>query len=225
MATEKTTPETKDTRAASGKAQQQQQQQPPPQKQPLSRATALPLRRGRKAAGLAALRRAREPFTLTPMEFFTNPFAMMRDLRDEMDRMLEDMDQFLESPGFALQQEEAFSPQIEVSRKDDAFVVRADLPGIKKEDVHVEITDDALRLEGERRSESREERSGYFHSERSYGRFERLIPLPEGCDTKSAQATFDNGVLEVTLKAPQARPSGRRVEIQEKGSQPGGPVH
>ena len=150
---------------------------------------------------------------------------MMRDLRDEMDRMLEGMDQLIESPRLGLQQGEVFWPQIELSRKDDAFVVRADLPGIQKEDVHVEVTEDALRLEGERRSESREERSGFFHSERSYGRFERLIPLPEGCDTKDVRATFDNGVLEVTLKAPQGRSSARRVEIQDKGSQPGGPVH
>ena len=103
-------------------------------------------------------------------------------------------------------------------QKGDRFVVRAELPGLKKDDVQVEMTDDAITIHGERRDEHEEERDGYYHSERQYGQFYRTIPIPEGVIPESAQATFNNGVLEVSMQAPPAESRGRRLEINE-GSQ------
>jgi HSP20 family protein len=105
-------------------------------------------------------------------------------------------------------------PQVEVRERDGKLVVCADLPGMRKEDVHVEIRDKALVLEGERQQESEQREEGFYRSERSYGRFHRTIPLPEGVNPEQAQANFKDGVLEITVPLPQRQsPQGRRIEI------------
>ncbi len=103
-----------------------------------------------------------------------------------------------------------WTPQIETFQRGDRFIVRADLPGMKKEDVDIELTDDSLTIEGERREEQEEDRGGYYRSERTYGHFYRVVPLPEGAITESAKANFDNGVLEVTIQAPPREVSRKR---------------
>jgi HSP20 family protein len=111
-----------------------------------------------------------------------------------------------------------WSPQIETFQRGDQFVVRADLPGLKKENVNVELTDDTLTIEGERRDEREEDREGFYRSERSYGSFCRVVQLPEGTIAESAKATFRDGVLEVTLQAPPREVSRkRRLEIADTG--------
>jgi HSP20 family protein len=109
-----------------------------------------------------------------------------------------------------------WSPQIETFQRGDQFIVRADLPGMKKEDIDVEVTDQGISIQGERREEHQEDREGYYRSERSYGSFYRVIPLPEGAITESSKATFKDGVLEVSVQAPPREVSrGRRLEISE----------
>lgn len=109
-----------------------------------------------------------------------------------------------------------WSPQIETFQRGDEFVVRADLPGLTKDDVKVDITDDSITIEGERRDEHDEDREGYYRSERSYGSFYRAVPLPEGAITDDATAQFNQGVLEVVVKVPPREVSrGRRLEISE----------
>jgi HSP20 family protein len=111
-----------------------------------------------------------------------------------------------------------WSPQVEMFEREGQLVVRADLPGMTKDDVNVEITDEAIILQGERRDEREENREGYYHSERSYGSFYRQIPLPEGVNAEDANATFRNGVLEVTMQAPARQESrSRRIDIREEG--------
>lgn len=107
-------------------------------------------------------------------------------------------------------------PNIEAFQRGNEFVVRADLPGIEKDDVTVEIADEALTIHGERREEREEEREGFYRSERSYGTFYRSVPLPQGALADTAQANFKNGVLEVTVEAPPTSVSrGRKLEIGE----------
>ena len=150
----------------------------------------------------------------------------MRRFSDEMDRLLEDFG--LRLPGFVgrgreLIRREAglipadWSPRVEVRERDGRFLVRADLPGLTKDDVQVEVGDDRITIRGERKQEKAEEREGYAYSECSYGSFYRAIPLPEGADASQATAEFRDGVLEVALPAPR-RPEtrARRLEIQEK---------
>ena len=102
--------------------------------------------------------------------------------------------------------------------REGELVVRADLPGLTKDDVKVEVTDDAIQISGERKSEHEEKGEGYYRSERSYGSFYRSIPLPEGVNADSANATFRNGVLEISMQAPQRESRGRRLEIKEGGA-------
>ena len=146
----------------------------------------------------------------------SGPFRAMQRMADEMDRMFDDF-------GFGrrglqpLRQETAgtlWAPQVETFQKDNELTIRADLPGLKREDVTVEINDRDICIHGERKHESDEERDGYYHSERSYGSFSRTIPLPEGAITEQAKATFRDGVLEITMPAPPAS-KGRRLEIAE----------
>jgi HSP20 family protein len=105
---------------------------------------------------------------------------------------------------------------VEVFERDKQLVVRADLPGLTKDDIDVNITEDEIVLKGERRQESEENEEGYYRSERTYGSFYRSIPLPEGVDPDQANASFRNGVLEITMPAPEQTAKRRkRLEIRE----------
>ncbi len=109
-----------------------------------------------------------------------------------------------------------WAPQVESFQRGDQFVVRADLPGLRKDDIRVELEDAALGIAGDRICEQVHEDDGFYTSERSYGRFCRVVPVPEGAIADSVKASFDNGVLEVTMQAPPHETSrGRRVEISE----------
>ena len=146
-----------------------------------------------------------------------DPFAMMNALHREMDRMFEDFgfgNVLPRSPFLGREIERSmWSPQVEVYEKDGKLHVRADLPGLDKKDVHVELKDNVLAIEGERRDERSDEKGTW--SERSYGRFFRSIPLPEGINAESANAKFENGVLDVTIEAPRnPKSQGKRIEIQ-----------
>jgi HSP20 family protein len=99
-------------------------------------------------------------------------------------------------------------------QKNNELTIKADLPGLKREEVSVDITDDAVCIQVERKGEREEEREGLYRSERSYGSFCRVIPLPDGAITDQAKANFRDGVLEITMPAPPAS-KGRRLEIAE----------
>src|SRR5207247_1185933 len=94
------------------------------------------------------------------------------------------------------------------------------LPGVKKEDVKVEINQDSVTIQGQRHQESSSSGRGYFQSERSYGTFYRTIPLPEGANTENASATFRDGVLQIEVQAPTQQSRSRTLEI--KGDSSGG---
>lgn len=151
-----------------------------------------------------------------------NPFQMMRHFTKNMERLFEDFQGFgfpsffkTDFPPFRMEFENVeWVPQIEVLQNNGQFMVRADLPGLTKDDVKVELTDDLLTISGERKEEKEEKREGFYRSERSYGSFYRQIPLPEGAKTENAAATFNNGVLEITIPAPKVEPSVRKLEIK-----------
>ena len=106
-------------------------------------------------------------------------------------------------------------PKVEVLQHNEELTVRAELPGLTKDDIKVEVTDKALTLSGERKEEKEEKREGYYRSERNYGSFYRRIPLPEGVNTDKVTATFNNGMLEVVLQVPKTELRTRKVEIKE----------
>ena len=128
-------------------------------------------------------------------------------------------DVFRRHPAGASERDPSWTPEIETFQRANEFVVRADLPGMKREDITLQVTEDALTVEGERRSEAAEQREGYYRTERTYGSFCRVIPLPEGALADTAKASFENGVLEVVMQAPPREVSrGRRLEIPEAPS-------
>jgi HSP20 family protein len=105
-----------------------------------------------------------------------------------------------------------------VFQRNNELIIKADLPGLTKDDVKVEVTEDSVTLQGERRTEREEERQGVYRSERTYGNFHRVIPLPEGAITEQAKAIFRDGVLEISMPAPPEQVNrGRRLEITEAG--------
>jgi HSP20 family protein len=151
------------------------------------------------------------------------PFGFVRRFAEDMERLFEDFEglyfpSLFTREFFPFRKELAqvdWVPKIEVLQHNGQVTVRADLPGLSKDDVKVEITDEALIISGERKEEKEEKREGYYRSERSYGRFYRRIPLPQGVNADKAMATFNNGALEITMQAPKAESHIRRIEVKE----------
>jgi len=156
-------------------------------------------------------------------------FDFMQRFAEEMDRVFEDFghETAWHLPRFlargrrlfrrgAKELGMAWSPRIDVHERDGKFIVHADLPGMNKDEVKVEVFDDMLTIEGERKQEKKEEREGYSYSECRYGSFYRSVPLPEGADASKATADFRKGVLEVTLPMTCTRePKARQIEVKE----------
>jgi len=150
--------------------------------------------------------------------FTASPFRVLERFADEVDRMFGDFGFGLARPlGRAgLSDAITWAPQIEVSQQNNELIIRADLPGTNRDDVKVEVTEDAVTIQGERRREHEEERGGVYRSERSYGNFYRVIPLPDGAIPDQAKATFKDGVLDIRMPAPPEQVTrGRRLEISE----------
>jgi HSP20 family protein len=138
-------------------------------------------------------------------------------LTRELDRMFEDFFGGRSFWPFSLEpsRSSAFVPSVDVQESDKEIRVLADLPGLDEKDVQVDLTDEGLSIRGEKKSEHKESDGGYSRWERSYGSFERFIPLPGSVEGNKVVAEFKNGVLTVTLpKPPEAQSSHRRIEVK-----------
>jgi HSP20 family protein len=145
-----------------------------------------------------------------------DPAGLMRRFGDEMERLFERFGRVRDWP-WGRFQEGTWAPDIEVLRRGDHFILRADLPGLKKEDITVEIRENAVTISGERRRDQAEAREEPYRSERRYGSFHRVIPLPEEAQANHAKATFKDGVLEIAMpEAPRGVPRGRRIDIEDE---------
>jgi HSP20 family protein len=144
------------------------------------------------------------------------PLGELEQMRRQMDRMFGSV--FGRGlPGLpGLERATTFMPNVEVYETDQDVVVNAELPGMDPKDVSVEITEDSIRLTGELSSSQEIKEDNYFRSERSYGHFERLVPLPNRIKDDEARATFKHGVL--TVRAPLAeqvkRTRPHKIEIR-----------
>ena len=167
-----------------------------------------------------ARRRAYAPslFSLSPRDLFTaSPFELIRRFSDEMDQAFENFGLWSQRRTQSGTTQTMWSPAIEVFQKEGNLVVRAELPGVNKDDVKIQVTDDGLVIQGERREEHDEKREGFYRSERSYGQFYRLIPLPNDINPDQVRADFNNGVLEITVPVPQAQQRRKEIPIGAGG--------
>ena len=125
------------------------------------------------------------------------PFRPLRGLWDrDMERLWEGFPAF---PRIRRLIEEPTWPAIDVFEKNGSLVVKADMPGMTAKDIEVHLTEDGVTISGERSEEKEVKEKDYYRSERSYGRFMRQVPLPAGADRDKAQATFKDGVLEISF--------------------------
>ena len=114
---------------------------------------------------------------------------------------------------------ETWAPRVDISEEDTAVLLTAELPGVSKDDVKVELKDGVLTLSGEKKSEHKEEKNGFYRSERVYGSFTRSFTVPETLDAEKIEAEYANGVLRLTLpKRPEAAPRLIDVKGDEKAN-------
>jgi HSP20 family protein len=138
-----------------------------------------------------------------------DPNRSLSSLRDNINRMF-DM-------SFPMDWEEGrevaqWRPTVDIYEKDGEKVVHAELPGVKKEDITLEMKENVMTIRGKRTSEEEVEEDGYYRKERKFGAFQRSISLPEAIDTEQIKATYRDGVLEIRI--PQSEATGtRRISI------------
>lgn len=130
------------------------------------------------------------------------------ELRHRIDQMFRDL-------GDGAQRD--WSPSVDLVRRDDALVLRADIPGIKPDEVKIEVEDDVLTISGEHREEQEEKKENYVRRERRFGSFSRSMAMPKGVDPEAIKATTADGVLEVTVPLP-AKAEKKEVEIEAKAA-------
>lgn len=140
--------------------------------------------------------------------FAMRPSLFLRQLSNEMDRMLS-----AASPASAESHGGSWWPAIEVSHNEGNLNICAEIPGLKPEDVKVEVSDNDLVIRGERKQEHKDTRRGFYRSERSYGQFFRRIRLPEGANADEAKANFSSGELRITIPVAESKRRHREITI------------
>lgn len=145
---------------------------------------------------------------------------LIRFQRD-VDRMFDEMWHGFDLPTFGrLGRGDMMSPRVDVSEADDNILVTVELPGMDETDVELLWSDNVLTIKGEKKAEHEQKERGYTYTERSYGSFERRIPIDSEVVSDKLDATFKNGVLTVTLpKTPEARKHFKRIPVHGEGEE------
>ncbi|HEU4973960.1 MAG TPA: Hsp20/alpha crystallin family protein [Baekduia sp.] len=148
------------------------------------------------------------------------PAREISSLQQEMNRLFNTFfDVPAGAPGGAGTGARRWVPAMDLVETDDHFVLRADLPGMGRDDVDLALEDNVLTISGERRAEHEERREGFYRVERASGAFSRSLTLPKGVDGDAISATFDKGVLEVRIPKPEER-RPRKLQIQVDEERP-----
>lgn len=139
------------------------------------------------------------------------PFTELRRMREDMDRLFGSL-----MPSSALVEMPAsMMPAVDVYEKDNNIIVKANLPGLKKEDLNVTATEDSITLSGEFKQEEEVKEEGVYRRERRMGKFYRTLPMPTAIKPDEVKANFKDGVLEITApKAEEAIAKERKVPIE-----------
>lgn len=137
-------------------------------------------------------------------------------IQREMNRLFDDFFRGFDVAPFGAMRERlhTFSPCLDVKEDDKAITVKAELPGMDEKDVEVLLTENTLTLKGEKKEDKEDKGENYYHMERTYGSFHRVIPLPVGIDVKKVKATFKNGVLIVKVpKTEDTKTKGKKIPV------------
>jgi HSP20 family protein len=141
------------------------------------------------------------------------PFGFVTDFEREIDRWFGE-DWFGEDFFFVKGTEELWQPAVDIEEKEGKYIVKAELPGVKKEAIHVELKDGYLTLKAERHFEHEDREKDYHRFERSHGIFERSFLLPEGVKETDIDAKYNDGVLELIVPIPvQKKRKARQIKI------------
>jgi HSP20 family protein len=133
-------------------------------------------------------------------DFFRRPFSLMRPSW---------------FPRLKMPEMEEITPSVDVFEEKDEVVVKAELPGMSKEDIDVKVTDDVITISGEKKKEEKVEKKNYYRMERSYGSFIRSLRLPAEVQTEKASAKFKEGILEIRIpKTEEAKKKEKKVSIE-----------
>ena len=142
------------------------------------------------------------------------PFSELISLRQAMDKLFEDS--FVTSPRFLSTLGPGVTTSIDMYHTANDVVVKLVLPGVKPEEVDITITGDTLTVKGETKAEEKIEREDYLYQEHRYGTFSRSVTLPGGLDSDKTEASFENGILALTIpKTEQIKP--RQIKVEAKG--------
>jgi HSP20 family protein len=136
-----------------------------------------------------------------------SPLAAFRNMLDE----------FFNEPFFMSDREITGRvwPRVDIAEEKDRYIVRADLPGMRKDEISIAIEGDTLTISGEKKEEHKREEGNYYHLERTYGSFQRSFSLPGFVDKEKVDASYNNGVLELTLrKTGEQKKPGKKIEIK-----------
>jgi HSP20 family protein len=129
--------------------------------------------------------------------------------------LFNDFDSWFYNDFFDTEIEKTWLPAIDIEEKDGKYLVKADLPGLKKEDIHIELKGDYLTLRGERHAEHEDKEKNYHRIERTYGSFQRSFRVPEGLTEKDIKAKYKDGTLELTIPVPEAKkPKAIKVKVE-----------
>ena len=149
------------------------------------------------------------PWRDKPVGWF-EPFGAFRQ---EMDKLFDDF--FVPARGGSGGNGHVIRPSIEMKEDDKAYHVTAELPGLDMKDINLDLRENTLTISGEKKTEKTEEKENTHYTERHYGRFERMIGLPQEVDADKVGASFKNGVLTIDLpKNPKAQDKNRKIEIK-----------
>jgi HSP20 family protein len=155
-----------------------------------------------------------EPAVPRPFSVFEGGFGF--PLFQRLSRELDDMfNTFGIERTFTEPVNTGWMPDVEMLTKNNELIVRADVPGLTKEDLTIELTEESLVLKGERKHEKEEKREGLYRTERYYGSFYRALPLPEGVKIDNAKAVVHDGVLEITVPLVKVEAKTKKLEITE----------
>ncbi len=143
-----------------------------------------------------------------------DPWRDFGTLQERINRMFDETMRALSPQEGEELERGAWMPAVDIHETDDEYVVKADLPGLKKEDIQIDLKDSTLTLKGEKRFEEKVSKDNYIRTERAYGTFVRSFTLPHNVDSEKIKASYKDGVLELTLpKKEEAKPKQIKVEV------------